>query len=63
MLDRLGEIETDLHARRKRAEEEGWLGEIEGVDLTLGFLKGKREEAERLSRIPVVDIGMPTRRE
>jgi hypothetical protein len=33
MLDRLGEIETDLHARRQRAEKEGWLGEIEGIDL------------------------------
>lgn len=60
MLDRLGEIETDLHARRKRAEEEAWLGEIEGLDLTLSFLKTTREEALRLNRIPAVDIGMPT---
>jgi hypothetical protein len=62
MLDRLGEIETDLHARRQRAEKEGWLGEIEGIDLTLSFLNSKREEALRLGRIPVVEIGIPTRR-
>ncbi|MFB7763544.1 tyrosine-type recombinase/integrase [Streptomyces xiamenensis] len=59
MIDRLSEIEADLHTRRQRAESEGWLGEIEGIDLTLSFLVGKREEALRLSRTPVVDLGMP----
>jgi len=34
MLGRLNEIETDLHTRRTRAEGEGWLGELEGIDLT-----------------------------
>ncbi len=34
MLERLGEIRTDLTARRKRAQAEGWLGELEGIDLT-----------------------------
>jgi hypothetical protein len=29
---RLAEIETDLLARRARAEAEGWLGELEGID-------------------------------
>ncbi len=62
MLDRLAEIETDLHSRRQRAETENWLGEIEGIDLTLSFLAGKREEALRLSRLPTVDLGMPTTR-
>ncbi|TDB91231.1 site-specific integrase [Actinomadura sp. KC216] len=63
MLDRLAEIETDLLAKRARAETENWLGEIDGIDLTLSFLKGKRKEALRLSRLPVVDIGIPKRRE
>lgn len=34
MLPRLDEIEADLLARQARAEAEGWLGEIEGIDLT-----------------------------
>ncbi|MEY9965937.1 site-specific recombinase XerD [Streptacidiphilus sp. MAP12-16] len=63
MLDRLAEIETDLLTRRERAESEGWLGEIEGVDLTLSFLKSKRAEALRLSRATAVDLGMPAPRE
>ncbi|WP_406732183.1 tyrosine-type recombinase/integrase [Streptomyces sp. NBC_01794] len=63
MLDRLAEIEADLLTRRERAETENWLGEIEGIDLTLSFLKGKREEAMRLSRITPVHLGMPTARE
>lgn len=59
MLPRLDEIETDLLARRARAEQEGWLGEIEGIDLTLTFLREKREESQRLARIAPVNLGMP----
>ncbi|WP_063008987.1 site-specific integrase [Nocardia kruczakiae] len=51
MLPRLTEIETDLLDRRARAEREGWIGEIEGIDLTLSFLKHKREQTERLTRL------------
>ena len=43
MLPRLNEIEDDLLARRARAERENWLGEVEGIDLTLTFLRQKRE--------------------
>jgi hypothetical protein len=35
MLPRLDEIEDDLLTRRARAEHEAWLGEVEGIDLTL----------------------------
>lgn len=59
MLPRLDEIETDLLARRARAEQEGWLGEIEGIDLTLTFLRQKRGESQRLARIAPVNLGMP----
>lgn len=48
MIHRLNDIETDLEQRRQRAHEEGWLGEIEGIDLTLAFLRRKRDEASRL---------------
>jgi site-specific recombinase XerC len=63
MLGRLEEIETDLLARRARAETEGWLGEIEGIDLTLRFLGDKRAQTLRLTRFSqdtVTALGMPT---
>jgi site-specific recombinase XerC len=59
MLPRLDEIEDDLLARRTRAEQESWLGEVEGTDLTLRFLRTKREETRRLARVAPVDLGMP----
>ncbi|WP_084510240.1 recombinase [Nocardia lijiangensis] len=51
MLPRLAEIEADLVGRRARATHESWLGEIEGIDLTLSFLRQKRSETERLARL------------
>ena len=59
MLPRLNEIEDDLQARRSRATHEGWLGEIEGIDLTLTFLRQKRDQTRRLARIAPTDLGMP----
>jgi hypothetical protein len=59
MLPRLDEVGKDLLARRARAERDAWLGEIEGIDLTLSFLRQKREETRRLARIAPVDLGMP----
>jgi integrase len=59
MLPRLDEIEDDLLARRARAEHEAWLGEVEGIDLTLTFLRQKREETKRLARIAPVDLSIP----
>jgi hypothetical protein len=59
MLPRLDEIEADLSARRGRAEGEGWLGEVQGIDLTLTFLRQKREKTERLARIAPLNLGMP----
>ncbi|MFC5144508.1 recombinase [Streptomyces aureoversilis] len=61
MLPRLDELEKDLQARRQQAETEGWLGEIEGTDLTLQFLHEKREQDAR-SEQPgrSVALGMPS---
>lgn len=60
MLDRFAELEDDLRARRARAEAEGWLGEIEGIDLTLHFLAGEREQANRMQQITrTVGLGVP----
>ena len=59
MLPRLDEIEDDLQARRSRAAHEGWLGEVEGLDLTLTFLRQKRGQTQRLTRIAPIALGMP----
>ncbi|MCF2526623.1 site-specific integrase [Yinghuangia sp. KLBMP8922] len=59
MLARLDDLEVDLLARRQRAESEGWLGEIEGVELTLSHLRTKQEETRRRAQRPLVDLGIP----
>ncbi|WP_218024358.1 hypothetical protein [Nocardia lijiangensis] len=60
----MGKIEEDLVARRARAEHEAWLGEIEGIDRTLSFLRQKRSETERLARLapagPIVITAGPS---
>ncbi|MDJ0363484.1 site-specific integrase, partial [Rhodococcus sp. H29-C3] len=58
MIGRLTEIETDLELRRERAQTEGWIGEIEGIDLTVSFLRGKRADADRLSARTTA-LGLP----
>lgn len=64
MLSRLEELEADLLVRRERAKQEQWLGEIDGIDLTLNFLQQKKEQARRSSRIDasVVNLGIPESR-
>jgi hypothetical protein len=47
MVPRLDELETDLLARRERAKAKNWLGEVEGLGLTLSFLRAKRDQAQR----------------
>jgi hypothetical protein len=62
MAPRLDEIEQDLVDRRARAVAEGWRGEIEGIDLTLTFLRGKRAQAQRTAsagRPGRTDLGIP----
>ena len=63
MIDRLDEIHTDVITRRDHAQTQGWLGGIEGIDLTLRFLADKRAEAVRLARLhrdSITTLGMPT---
>lgn len=59
MLPRLDELEEDLLARRQRALGEGWRGEVEGIDLTLTFLRSKRDQARRAAARGPVSLGMP----
>ncbi|MEW2401992.1 site-specific integrase [Streptomyces sp. NPDC046862] len=58
MLTRLAELEQDLLQRRQRAQTEGWLGEIDGINMTLTFLRTKQADAARTARRPV-DLGLP----
>ena len=58
MLPHLDELENDLQQRRKRAAE-GWAGEIEGIDLTLAFLRDKRAEAHRVEQREPIHLGLP----
>jgi hypothetical protein len=59
MLPRLNELDADLVNRRARAIEAGWLGEIEGIDLTLRLLREKQAAATQLTRRGPVSLGMP----
>lgn len=62
MINRLNELEQDLLTRRQHAQHENWLGEIEGIDLTLTYLRTKRDEAERLTHRTVIQLGIPRAR-
>ncbi len=59
MITRLDELEDDLLQRRQRAETERWAGEIEGIDMTLIFLRAKRDDAKRRLQRPTVTLGLP----
>lgn len=63
MLARLDELEADLLDRRDRAEAENWAGEIEGIDMTLTFLRAKRDDTQRKLRRPAISLGIPTFKE
>lgn len=59
MIARLDEINTDLISRRELAQTRGWLGELEGIALTLQFLAAKRAEAHRSVNRGPASLGMP----
>jgi hypothetical protein len=60
MLPRLEELEVDLLARRARAETQGWLGELKGIDLAVTFLRDKRQQAQRLVGAGPVHLRLPS---
>ncbi|MEU3291605.1 hypothetical protein ABZ722_04520 [Streptomyces longwoodensis] len=47
--------------RRKRAEAEQWLGEIDGIDMTLTFVRTEQADAARFARVSEPD-GAPIHR-
>jgi uncharacterized Zn finger protein len=60
---RLEEIRDNLLARIAEAQREGWLGEVEGLQVSLAGANDKLAQLDRCSssRSPaVVKLGMPT---
>ncbi|MEU5485428.1 site-specific integrase [Streptomyces mirabilis] len=58
---RLAEISDNLQARIAEAEREGWLGEIEGLQVSLAGARDKlaQIDAEAARRSTAVHLGMP----
>jgi hypothetical protein len=58
---RIAEIRDNLTARIAEAEREGWLGEIEGLKISLAGANDKLTQIDRRPQHPApTDIGMPT---
>jgi hypothetical protein len=55
---RIAEIRDNLIARIAEAEHEGWLGEVEGLKISLAGAQDKLAQIDRRSH--AVDLGMPT---
>ena len=59
--DRLTEIRNNLTARIAEAEREGWLGEVEGLKISLTGAEDKLAQIERRTHNQhTVELGIPT---
>jgi integrase len=56
---RIAEIRDNLIARIAEAEREGWLGEIEGLKISLAGANDKLAQIDRRARSQPVDLGIP----
>jgi integrase len=56
---RIAEIRDNLTARIAEAEREGWLGEIEGLKISLAGADDKLAQIDRRARRQPVDLGLP----
>ena len=60
--DRLVDIRDNLIARINEAEREAWLGDVDGLQLSLAGAEDKLAQLDRQSdQHKTVDLGMPTR--
>jgi hypothetical protein len=57
---RLVEIRDNLAARIAEAEREGWLGEVEGLQVSLAAAEDKLAQIDKRSRTGPVALGNPT---
>jgi hypothetical protein len=58
--NRIAEIRDNLTARIAEADREGWLGEAEGLKISLAGAQGKLAQIDRRNRTPApTGLGMP----
>jgi hypothetical protein len=58
---RLIEIRDNLQARITEAEREGWLGEVEGLQVSLAAAEDKLAQIDKRSRnTATTDLGTPS---
>ena len=57
---RLVEIRDNLTARIAEAEREGWLGEVEGLQVSLAAAEDKLSQIDKRSPKTTVELGTPT---
>ena len=58
--DRLAEIRDNLTARIAEAEQKGWLGEVEGLQVSLAGAREKLVQIDRSRHGPAAaDLGIP----
>jgi integrase len=60
---RIAEIRDNLLARIAEAGDEGWLGEVEGLRVSLAGAEDKLAQIDRRSRNQPVDLGIPAPRQ
>jgi hypothetical protein len=58
---RITEIRDNLTARISEAEREGWLGEIEGLKISLAGAGDKLAQIDRRTHGGPFNLGMPAR--
>jgi hypothetical protein len=58
--ERLVEIRDNLTARIAEARREGWLGEVEGLQVSLAGTQDKLAQIDRRARTATVHLGIPT---
>lgn len=57
---RIVEIRDNLNARVAEANTEGWLGEVEGLQISLAGAENKLAQIDNRPVLHTVDVGMPT---
>lgn len=57
--NRLTEVRDNLRARIAEAEMEGWLGEVEGLRVSLAGAQTKLTQTDQLARRADINLGMP----
>ena len=60
--ERLREIITNLHDRIAEAEENNWLGEVEGLKISLAAAELKLQQAVNQPTASTINLGLPGRR-